>query len=432
MKNSCLLLFMIFVLKANAQIINFPDANFKARLLQSNIAYDRYEQALTIDANHNGDIEINEVQDIERLDVSNSGISDLTGISNFTNLKMLKCNNNLLTNIVIDSSVSLMSLKADHNQIDFIDVNYSAMEDLNLSYNNFSSLSISNAIFYESLNLANNHISNLTLSNVMVNYFIADNNDLSSIQYNGFTGFYSFASFRNNRFSELNFPGNVTFDNSCVLYLGGNTADNVYFAGFQPGNIDYKSDENTSLDLGNFVMGRSCDPEEQGTVNIHHSPNLELVIFKNGFNHDYMTCDESGDAFQIEPLHLLISSSPALNQLCVDSGEQAFFQAAINGLGMQSQVLVNGNCTSSVLEVDTPEVFEPFTVFPVPVQNILQLQSNANAQIKSIEIYNNLGQLVQKETGNRQSIDVSRLAKGSYYLEIKTESLIDIKRFVKE
>lgn len=431
MKNFYIAVFACFAIGLNAQTINFPDANLKIRLLQGNTAYDRFSEPMTLDTNNNGSIEVEEVQDVESLNISNSSISDLTGISNFTNLKFLNCSNNSLPNITIDSALSLMVLKADHNQITSIDVNYANLEELDLSFNNLTSFSVANANFYETLNLENNQLSSLSLDNVMVQYFRIGNNNLSSIQYNGNVTFYGFANFSNNQFSLLRFPTNVFFDNSCDLVLGGNTVDAVYFDYWQPGNISYRSVTNTSFDLGNFSMSKSCDPEEQGNVNIQSSPNLQQVIFKNGFNHTTITCNEGWGDFQNPALRLTIGNCPNLSQICVDNDEQPFFQARIDQLGLQNQVSVNSNCTSSVLDVETPDIAEPFTIFPVPVQNILQLQSNINHQVRSVEIYNNLGQLVLRETGDRQSIDVSRLAKGSYYLEIKTDDLIAVKQFLK-
>lgn len=432
MKYLCFFSCLIFSSFIKGQVIDFPDANFKAKLLQPNIAYDRFEQSLTIDSNNNGEIEVSEVQDIDRLDISNAGITDLTGISNFSGLKLLNCSNNMLTEITIDSSISLMALWANHNAITSVNVNYSLMEDLDLSFNELTTLSIANANFYESLNLSYNHLANLSLNTVMAQYFIVNNNNLNSIQYNGNITLYRLANFRNNHFSLLRFPGNVYFHNSCDLLVGGNLDDKLYFDGAQPGNISYASANNTSFDLGNFYMTKDCDPEEQGNVSIQNSPNLQQLIFKNGYNHTTLTCNEGGDIFQIPALYLTIANCPNLSQICVDADEQPFFQARITELGLQNQITVDSNCTSSILGMQTQATIEPFTVFPVPVRDVLYLQSNTGIAIRSIEIYNNLGQLIQKELGNKKSLDVSKLAKGSYYLEIKTNDLIDIKRFLKE
>ena len=86
-----------------AQIVTIPDANFKAILLSANtsnvVAGYNYMQGIQLDANNNGEIEISEAAEIQYLDVSNSNISDLTGVQSFVNLRQIICSNNNLTSI---------------------------------------------------------------------------------------------------------------------------------------------------------------------------------------------------------------------------------------------------------------------------------------------------------------------------------------------
>lgn len=435
MKHFYLFFCLLFCGLVNGQIINFPDANFKAKLLQANVAFDMFDNVLTLDANNDGNIEVSEVQNVYTLNVSNANISDLTGISNFSGLQFLNCNNNLLTHITINNSISLMSLSANHNLLTSIDLDLSlAVEGVDLSYNNFTSFVIEDGYYAEAFNLSHNQLTSLTLSNVIFTHFFVDYNSLTSIQYVGDISFSGTAlvSFTHNQFSQLSFPNTVSFDNSCNLYLGDNLVDNVYFGGLQPGNINYKSTNNTFFDLGNYYMTKDCDPENQGNVTIHHSPNLQQVIFKNGYNHTTITCNEGGDIFQIPALNLMINNCPNLSQVCVDQTEQPYFLAWIEQMGLQSQVQVNSNCTSSVLGTETFALAEQFIISPVPAHNILQIHSEDNLEINAVEIYNNLGQIVQIEIGNKQTINVSRLAKGSYYLKIKTDDSSYSKQFLKE
>ena len=70
-----------------AQIINFPDANFKAYLLSANatnnqIAYNTTGNTATaIDTNGNGEIEVSEAQAIKKLNLKNNTlITNISGI----------------------------------------------------------------------------------------------------------------------------------------------------------------------------------------------------------------------------------------------------------------------------------------------------------------------------------------------------------------
>jgi hypothetical protein len=92
-------LFIVMILgvaSVNAQVINFPDANFKAALLAADTnnedASNGSGQNLRIDTNNNnGEIELSGALAVLELQLVNKGISDLTGIAFFTNLRGLKC-----------------------------------------------------------------------------------------------------------------------------------------------------------------------------------------------------------------------------------------------------------------------------------------------------------------------------------------------------
>ena len=68
---------------AQAQIVNIPDANFKAKLI-----------ALGVDTNGDGNIQNSEATAVINLDVENSLINSLVGIQSFTNLQELTCRSN--------------------------------------------------------------------------------------------------------------------------------------------------------------------------------------------------------------------------------------------------------------------------------------------------------------------------------------------------
>ena len=333
----------------HAQIINFPDANFKAKLLQANatngIALNMNEYPVSIDTNNNGEIEVSEVQNIKSLNVNNSGISTLDGISNFTNLKWLQCANNLLTEIAIDDAIIIQTLIAHHNTISSISVNFlDSLEEVDLSYNNLTSFVAENFTSHEGFNLNNNQLTTLVLHNVsMVNFNVSYNN-LSQIQFIGDVWFFNSANFSHNQFTLLNLT-QAKFSYDSLIQLGYNNEDQVLFGYNRPGNIMYRSDA-TTFDLGNFHGTTSCDPESTGNVSIANSPNLQNIIFKNGYNHGYITCNEGGTIFQMPAMDLEIFNCPSLTHICVDEGtEQTAIQARINQLGLQNQVQVNSYCT---------------------------------------------------------------------------------------
>lgn len=438
MKHFYLLTSLFFCGLTHSQIITIPDANFKAKLLQASpsnmIAYNYSNDYVTIDTNSDGEIQVSEAQNIYGLDVSNSGIADLSGISGFSNLIGLDCSYNSLTILTIDTSIEIWFLNASHNQLNSISVAFEPLvEALYLSHNNLTSFSADNVIFADTVDLTHNQLTQLSFDNCNFYRLQAEYNNLSSVDFNENSFIHSSVNFSNNQFTLLDLSS-ASFDNSCTIYLGNNPVDNIVISETltRPGNLYYKSN-NATLDVGNFHSSTSCDPEEEGNITIVDSPNLQNVILKNGLLYGYFNCNEGGTIFQKPSLNLYIVNSPSLNHICVDGGsEQTVVQQAINYLGLQTQVVVDGNCATSVLGEATFVLEEPFSVSPVPAQNSLQINVRNNTLIDGVELYNNLGQFIQIGLQSNQSVDVSNLATGSYFIKVKTNEGAFVKQFLKE
>jgi len=115
-----------------AQVINFPDANFKAKLLQastsSDIAWDLNNNRIKIDANNNGEIEVSEASVVSRLlittGISTFNINSLEGIRFFTNLTNFQYNNNygLISNLSLQGMTNLQNVLLFENNITNVDL----------------------------------------------------------------------------------------------------------------------------------------------------------------------------------------------------------------------------------------------------------------------------------------------------------------------
>ncbi len=127
----------------NAQIINFPDANFKNKLLQSDITNDIAQvltptsiyENLKIDVNNNGEIEVSEVQNIVWLKIDNANITSLTGIENFSSLILLDCQDNQLTTLDLSFRTSMSGVLCQNNLISTAIFPPIIDEGINISYN---------------------------------------------------------------------------------------------------------------------------------------------------------------------------------------------------------------------------------------------------------------------------------------------------------
>lgn len=145
--NRYLLLLLLCSGIASAQTINFPDPAFKAKLLAANPSNNiatNFTGQTKIDTNNDGEIQVSEAVEIYSLHIDNAGIADLTGISEFTSLQTLFCENNQLTSLDASNLSSLIVLICPNNQLTSLNLsNMFNLEALECSYNQLSTLTVS-------------------------------------------------------------------------------------------------------------------------------------------------------------------------------------------------------------------------------------------------------------------------------------------------
>lgn len=164
--------FLILFLSLNtmAQIINFPDANFKAKLLMANpssqIAFDDSGNFIVIDNNGNNEIEVSEAQTVYGLHVTSSSISSLTGIEQFTNLHIIQCDFNNLTSLQpLSNLTNLIVVTCYSNMLTSIAPieNLSNLENLNIGVNPLTSVNLQNLHLLLKLEASNTSLSEINL-----------------------------------------------------------------------------------------------------------------------------------------------------------------------------------------------------------------------------------------------------------------------------
>ena len=155
------LLISTFVLTTSflqAQIVNVPDANFKAALLAHNPIIDL-----------NNDKEIQESEAIafnkDVISISAKNIISLTGIEAFVNLKGLYCPANQIISLDVTKNTALTSLDISSNKISNIDLSKNiALKSLAVQSNLLASLDLSNNTVLRSLIAYSNQLSTLDVS----------------------------------------------------------------------------------------------------------------------------------------------------------------------------------------------------------------------------------------------------------------------------
>jgi hypothetical protein len=77
------------------------------------------------------------------------------------------------------------------------------------------------------------------------------------------------------------------------------------------------------------------------------------------------------------------------------------------------------------------EFSDYFSLFPNPTEDVLHIKSTTTVFINSVSIYNTLGQLIQVVTNPTNTIDISTLKSGNYFIRLTTDKGITSGRFVK-
>jgi uncharacterized repeat protein (TIGR01451 family) len=152
-----LLLSTFFVLSANAQVVNIPDANFKNALLN---------HVPVINTNNDGEIQVSEaVAFTGTMSLFNKNISDLTGINAFINIHELYCPYNRLTTLNINGLNVLSSINCSTNLFSTLTIdNLPSLQILYCGSNLLTTLQLTNLPQLQELMCAQNKFTSLNLS----------------------------------------------------------------------------------------------------------------------------------------------------------------------------------------------------------------------------------------------------------------------------
>ncbi|MES2747440.1 MAG: T9SS type A sorting domain-containing protein [Bacteroidota bacterium] len=194
MKIKLLLICILISTLCNAQIVNIPDAVFKAKLLLASptnqIASTEIPNIInsvtvfhSIDTNANGEIEQSEAALITYLNVEQSLISDLTGIEAFTNLVTLYCTNNQLTSLNVTQNTNLKALGCGYNQLTTLNVTLNPqLTGLDFSANDITTIDVSQNPDLYSLYCINAQLTSLDIThNPILMHLNCEGNNLTTL-----------------------------------------------------------------------------------------------------------------------------------------------------------------------------------------------------------------------------------------------------------
>ena len=276
MKNLFFLLLVIVSFSIEAQIVNIPDANFKAKLLESDTdnftAWNLSGNRFKVDANNDGEIQESEALQVSELKVISSSISNLTGIESFINLTSLNCSYNQITSLNFENNVDLTYLDCSFNSLLDLDVsNNINLERLFCQNNNISNLNVNNSVNLNFLNCADNNLSTIDVSdNINLSNLNCENNNLTDLDVSNSTNLNVLYCFNNN-ISTLNINNTNIYRLDCynnnitALDISSNT--NLYRLACQ----------NNQLISLNIKNGNTMDFEDSFYFDSTNNPNLQFV-----------------------------------------------------------------------------------------------------------------------------------------------------------
>ncbi len=195
-----------FNINCSVEYIALKDSNFEQKLIDLGIDTDGL----------NGKISTSDISSITSLDLSNSNITDLSGIENFTSLANLDCSNNQLTNLDLTKNILLETLNASSNQLTSLDL--SKNNKLTVVY------VVSNPLVF--LNLQNGNNKNMIILNVTGKKSVSTIatsflglNQLSCVKVDD-------VSFSNTNWSKIKETSTI-YSSTCSLGIEDSVFDNI-------------------------------------------------------------------------------------------------------------------------------------------------------------------------------------------------------------
>ncbi|MDR6967927.1 hypothetical protein J2X31_001941 [Flavobacterium arsenatis] len=176
-------------LEDSTEIVNIPDANFKAKLLAASttneIAKDLNGNWIAVDVNDDGEIQYSEALTVSFLDVQLGGIASMQGIESFTNLLEIDCSLNELNSLNISSLINLQHLKCRNNPITELQLaNNVDLLSLEVGGSTISNINLGGNISITKLHIENTLIESFNLGNLI---------NLTDLAYSpGYTNFIGF------------------------------------------------------------------------------------------------------------------------------------------------------------------------------------------------------------------------------------------------
>jgi Leucine-rich repeat (LRR) protein len=255
-----------------------PDPNFEQALI--NLGYDN---------NLDGQVLTNNINTVVSLPFSGLSISSLNGISNFTALQYLDCEDCELTTVDLSSNINL--------------------KNVNLINNYLTSINISGLTLLDSLDLLFNQLTNIQLNtNSSIKYLRINENSLTNLNLSGNPNIL-YLSCQANQITSLDLTNNLLLKE---LYCGTNTLQALNVNHLT--NLEFLScyqNQINSLDVSQNQLLLTLNAASNNLTNVNINGSLSLQTASlDGNQLEELNCSGSP---QLKQLSLYVNNLSCLN-----------------------------------------------------------------------------------------------------------------------
>jgi hypothetical protein len=313
--------YLIFSALLTAQYTAIPDPNFEAYLEEN-------EMGDGIDGN--GQVLTANIENVVELGVSAEGISDLTGIEDFTALEELGCTYNNLTSLDVSHNKNLINLVCNINFLSSLTLDNPNLEVLICTENNLTSINLSNSPNLTRMEIGDNSLTELDVSNnPNIELLICSNNNLMELDTSQNINLEMLWCYYND-IESLDFQNNPNLvwisasHNSELNYLDVRNGNNENMVSFSAANTDnlqciYVDDasapylEDWYVDEFTHFVNNEQECDELNTENQQEN---KLIFYPNPV-HDKLIVENQN--FEIQQIKIMDVSGKLLLQQKIDS-----------------------------------------------------------------------------------------------------------------
>lgn len=357
---------------------------------------------------------------IEKLNLSNKNITDLSGIENFTGLNELNLSHNNISNI--DKIIELTSKQPeDQLSLDKLDLSYNNIEniseklnkhyrELDLSYNKIEDASnFCNLTSSGTLNLSGNPLKS-GIQELFSRWswgVILDNCELESTDFDVMNDYYGVISLRNNNITDASFLQNL---NEGHIDLSGNV--NLEYNTL-PLNIEWLTLEN------NNISNLEVFKDYNGYIlDLSDNPISDISIFGNSENHVNLQEFDLGNTNVTD-----ISLLNGIERINLSGNKEL---TGLNNLTDVKELTIKNCDFTSIPDIGNNEIIENFDISNNKLEDIsgisnyttLKSLNMSNNNISNISALQELTNIEFLDLSNNKVVDISALANKNKLLRL--------------